>query len=252
MDESSIYNYSPYGQSTALALPNVAIAFNGQYRDPFTRAYLLGLGYRTYSPALMRFHSPDNLSPFSSGGLNAYAYVENDPVNYEDPTGHVRLFSKAKVFQGNGRAVNGGKIYLAKHPEDKNQLAITAVYHGTEGYLTGERNPISPGEFIESIKKKVGFNVAEYDIHVIACHSADAGNGQPSFIEAVSTLTGRRVYGYSGMVKTSEKSYPISDKDVFYDTVIFKKLPSYNRNKRDLNYRPVTATAQASTKIRQL
>lgn len=252
MDEISIYRYSPYGQSLTPASPHAAIAFNGQYRDPITQAYLLGLGYRTYSPALMRFHSPDSLSPFSSGGFNAYAYVENDPVNYKDPTGHVRLFSKIKVFQGNGRAVNGGKIYLAKHPENKKEQAITAVYHGVENYLTGERGPISPREFIQSIKKKVGFDVTKHDIHVIACHSADAGNGQASFIESVATLTGRRAYGYSGRVMISEKEYPISNNDVFYDTVIFKKLPSYNRNKRDLNYRLVTAPAPAPTEIRRL
>ncbi|WP_147458691.1 RHS repeat-associated core domain-containing protein, partial [Pseudomonas savastanoi] len=37
---------------------------------------------------LMRFNSPDSLSPFGKGGMNAYAYCAGDPVNRSDPTGH--------------------------------------------------------------------------------------------------------------------------------------------------------------------
>lgn len=241
MEENSILTYSPYGH---LLTPDSRLAFNGQWVDTFTQMYWLGLGYRAYSPSLARFHSPDSWSPFSFGGLNAYTYVGNDPVNYNDPTGHVRLFSKTKAFQGNARPVNGGHIYLAKHPEYKDRKAITAVYHGTEGSLTGLRGPISPSEFVQSIKNKAGLNFKEYDIHVIACHSGDAVDGNLSFIEAITTLTGRRAYGYSGTVNTSEKSFPISNRDVYYDTLIRTKLPSYARNKRDFNYRPVTAIPQ--------
>ena len=35
----------------------------------------------------MRFNSPDQLSPFDAGGLNAYAYCSGDPVNRSDPSG---------------------------------------------------------------------------------------------------------------------------------------------------------------------
>ncbi|WP_434706426.1 RHS repeat-associated core domain-containing protein [Pseudomonas sp. Z1-12] len=46
-----------------------------------TGHYLLGNGYRAFNPGLMRFNSPDSLSPFGEGGLNAYAYSVGDPVN---------------------------------------------------------------------------------------------------------------------------------------------------------------------------
>jgi hypothetical protein len=42
----------------------------------------------------MRFNSPDSLSPFGEGGMNAYAYCSGDPVNREDRTGHIPHFLK--------------------------------------------------------------------------------------------------------------------------------------------------------------
>lgn len=80
--------YSPYGHHVAEDGVSLLAGFNGEAFDPLTGLYLLGNGYRAYSPALMRFHSPDSMSPFSAGGLNSYAYCLGDPVNRVDPTGH--------------------------------------------------------------------------------------------------------------------------------------------------------------------
>ena len=78
--------YTPYGtRHPALDLPG----FNGEQPDPVTGHYLLGNGYRAFNPVLMRFNSPDSLSPFGEGGMNAYAYCAGDPVNRVDPTGHM-------------------------------------------------------------------------------------------------------------------------------------------------------------------
>ncbi|GLO14384.1 hypothetical protein PPUJ20028_29670 [Pseudomonas putida] len=77
--------YVPYGAMKAAPAPG--LAFCGQYRDPLTGNYPLGNGHRSYSPTLMRFVRPDNLSPFERGGMNAYAYCVGDPVNHIDPSG---------------------------------------------------------------------------------------------------------------------------------------------------------------------
>ncbi|WP_195755825.1 RHS repeat-associated core domain-containing protein, partial [Pseudomonas syringae] len=50
------------------------------------------------SPVLMRFNSPDSWSPFGEGGVNAYAYVEGNPVGRRDPSGHVGLFTPLKLL----------------------------------------------------------------------------------------------------------------------------------------------------------
>jgi len=87
--EDTAIGYTPYGhRETVTGLPGLP-GFNGEQPDPVTGHYLLGNGYRAYNPILMRFNSPDSLSPFGDGGLNAYAYCVGDPVNRSDPTGHM-------------------------------------------------------------------------------------------------------------------------------------------------------------------
>ena len=72
--------------------------FNDTPFDTHANCYHLGQGHRAYFPGKMRFSSPDRLSPFGLGGLNAYAYCNGDPVNYSDPQGTWRLFKAARKF----------------------------------------------------------------------------------------------------------------------------------------------------------
>lgn len=81
-------SYLPYGDQRCD--PRFSeLAYSGQLLDRVTRGYLLKR--RMYQPQLRRFYTPDPLSPFLKGGLNAYAYCENDPVNFIDPEGSARL-----------------------------------------------------------------------------------------------------------------------------------------------------------------
>lgn len=82
--------YSAYGYDV-LASRESLIGFNGEHRDGASGCDLLGQGLRAFSPILMRFCSPDTLSPFAEGGLNTYAYCEGDPVNFADPEGKMKM-----------------------------------------------------------------------------------------------------------------------------------------------------------------
>ena len=79
--------YSPYGHQAPTNGLLSLLGFNGERTDPATGHYLLGNGYRAFNTVLMRFNSPDRLSPFGKGGINAYAYGMGDPLNRVDPSG---------------------------------------------------------------------------------------------------------------------------------------------------------------------
>ncbi|WP_339477281.1 RHS repeat-associated core domain-containing protein [Pseudomonas sp. RL_5y_Pfl2_73] len=83
--------YTPYGHCPAENGLLSLLGFNGERPDLVTGHYLLGNGYRAFNPVLMRFNSPDSLSPFGEGGLNAYGYGVGDPINWTDPTGHTPI-----------------------------------------------------------------------------------------------------------------------------------------------------------------
>lgn len=89
-----------------------ALGFNGQRAEPLTEWYYLGHGHRVYNPTLMRFHSPDRLSPFEKGGLNAYVYCSGDPINHRDPTGQfiesiLRAVAVVRSFIRHTRNITG-------------------------------------------------------------------------------------------------------------------------------------------------
>ena len=50
---------------------------------------------RFYSPYINRFIQPDTIVPNPTQGLNKYSYVGNNPINFNDPTGHCRMDAKA-------------------------------------------------------------------------------------------------------------------------------------------------------------
>ncbi|WP_371261002.1 RHS repeat-associated core domain-containing protein [Pseudomonas sp. P97.38] len=92
--------YSPYGHRASESGLEGLLGFNGERPDPVTGHYLLGNGYRAFSTVLMRFNSPDSMSPFGKGGLNAYAYCHGDPINRIDPTGHISLLKPLLRMMG--------------------------------------------------------------------------------------------------------------------------------------------------------
>ncbi|SUD80775.1 YD repeat protein [Pseudomonas putida] len=89
--QHSFDSYSPYGHSPTLGETSALTKFNGERKDPVSSLYLLGNGKRPFSNALMRFLSPDRLSPFGKGGINAYVYCSGDPVNFTDPSGQAAV-----------------------------------------------------------------------------------------------------------------------------------------------------------------
>ncbi len=74
---------TPWSQQMADTGLVVRFKMGGQEYDQETGLYHLGARY--YDPQLGRFLSEDPIG--IAGGLNLYAYADNDPVNFSDPSG---------------------------------------------------------------------------------------------------------------------------------------------------------------------
>lgn len=101
------------------------LGFNGELHEQRLQWQMLGNGYRAYNPVLMRFQSPDSLSPFGDGGVNAYAYCGSDPVNCQDPSGHVFGFIAGMAALG---AVSTGALTLGFHQQGDADSAKTLMW----------------------------------------------------------------------------------------------------------------------------
>ena len=101
------YAYDAWGNCTVLygAATDVVrynpIRYRGYCYDIETGLYYLNARY--YNPQWRRFISPDDssyLDPETPNGLNLYAYCNNDPVNYADPSGHFGFWAAALIGVG--------------------------------------------------------------------------------------------------------------------------------------------------------
>ncbi len=86
--------YLPFGQvRTDVSSPNAQetytdMGFTGQRDNSYIK--LMDYHSRWYDPQLGRFSQPDTIIPnlYKPQSLNRYSYTLNNPIRYNDPTGH--------------------------------------------------------------------------------------------------------------------------------------------------------------------
>lgn len=89
----SAISFFPYGSTRSGSVPS-DYKFTGQREDSATGLY--DYNARLYDPALGRFISPDTIVPDGTRpqALNRYAYAYDNPVRYNDPSGHASPIPK--------------------------------------------------------------------------------------------------------------------------------------------------------------
>ena len=121
------YAYDAWGNCTVLsgAATDVVrynpIRYRGYYYDIETGLYYLNARY--YNPQWRRFISPDDtsyLDPETPNGLNLYAYCNNDPVNYVDPSGNSVILTTALILMGIGVAAGLSYAAYTDYQDDHN------------------------------------------------------------------------------------------------------------------------------------
>nr|WP_254865716.1 RHS repeat-associated core domain-containing protein [Leptospira santarosai] len=88
---TSFVSYEPYGsiiRNDSYGPDIFRYKFTGQIEDKETGLYYYKARY--YEPTLGRFLQADSqVMPTNVNGMNRYMYVDGNPVNYRDPSGHV-------------------------------------------------------------------------------------------------------------------------------------------------------------------
>jgi RHS repeat-associated protein len=180
--ETSHMTYTVYGHLSGTYLPSNRLGFNGECRERHTGWYMLGNGYRAYNPILMRFHSPDKLSPFGAGGLNSYTYCLADPINHRDPTGRVALpiiLSKLAGFMGGSSSIGGMALALSNSARFSGQ-GVWALGTGATGILLGAVAFANPASVIAPVLASAGMTagVASVTLAYKAARAATARGTQ--------------------------------------------------------------------------
>ena len=128
------YGYAPYGRpDDELGNP---YRFTGQRFDEETGLYYYKARY--YAPKVGRFLSPDPIG--YADGLNLYAYVGNDPVNFIDPTGLLAergLHTAGRAYDLVSGTVVGGVNALRTDVADGLDAALVYARENDRGIRLG-------------------------------------------------------------------------------------------------------------------
>ncbi|WP_412481492.1 RHS repeat-associated core domain-containing protein [Pseudomonas asiatica] len=238
-------NFTAYGYSRFLHI-NVA-GYHGVARDKLTGHYHFGHGYRQLNPVLMRFNSADALSPFGAGGLNAYAFLLNDPVNGTDPSGAYKIGGRALVSTDDF-------VLFVTQPAPRMPRVLNAVAHARPGTIKIGGVRYTPERYVDYLKG-LKIDPAEFDHRIIGCGTADSpGAGQPAFIEGLSGIVKRPVEGNSGLAtyKLERTLNPMSR-----EVHVTLEVPEVNpfevgtEKHAKFNYSPVTVGAMADIRSKK-
>lgn len=195
--------YSPFGFTKKTAA--IPVGFNGGYLDLANGCYGLGNGHRWYSPALMRFTTTDTLSPFGKGGINAYCYVLNDPVNRYDPDGRTgEKYMHLRNLKPVIRDSNNFGIYLKpSHIKNKSDL----ILHGHGSYNSIKiGDSVHDANTIPALIKSLSIQLPDIeDIFLLSCNSGAASGSLLSLAQRIANITSRPTYGFDGTIQGSIK-----------------------------------------------
>lgn len=128
-----------------------------QYTGQYSHTADFGLMFynaRWYDPALGRFAQADSIVPPGVQGVDRYAYVNNNPMRFTDPTGH-------SVDCGIGESYcEAGKLNVKKRSKDVAKKYYHLAEHGTTMNWAG----LSHGDKVaQSILSEGGWSEGSYN-----------------------------------------------------------------------------------------
>ena len=164
---TSQQRYLPFGQVRSdVTSPNpqsnyTDFSYTGQ-RDVSGGLGLMDYHARMYDSMLGRFIQPDTIASPGSQGLNRFSYVQNNPVNATDPTGHVcngfghqgyaYKLCLSKYYSGSSTSGNSSQYDCSLLPNGTGSVAL--ANDGTYTYCENGQLKIS-----RSVPDSQGINI---------------------------------------------------------------------------------------------
>lgn len=182
--------YDAFGAPLSQTFPGTGndLLFTGREYDSVTGLYYYRARY--YDPEIGRFLSEDPLG--FKAGINFYAYVNNNPINYSDPTGQLsreQVYGALRVIGGGAETVIGGVTMAGAGWTGAGAVAGGLItLHGLDQVQAGVRQ-IQSGSHVSSFTSQ---GLQEAGFSPLAADLTDAGlsfaSGGVSFVQGTRSL----------------------------------------------------------------
>jgi RHS repeat-associated protein len=205
------YKYDAFGNILQETGPTIPGGFTYTGRELHARSGLYYYRARWYSPELGRFLTQDPIGYF--GGVNLYAYVENDPVLWIDPFGLSRIVydrSDGKIYVYPGTEETQGP------PQAFDAGNRNAKHSNVDPWKPEGLGPAPNGTFpTETFKKTYGGPNSDfgYGFIPIILPPGPLGVRKGVGIHGGRVNRGGPTVGTNGCIRTTEKGMQVLEAD---------------------------------------
>ena len=174
---AATYYYDAFGNITdTTGSASNSVTYAGYQYDSETGLYYLNA--RMYDPKTARFLQEDTYRGEANDplSLNLYTYVNNNPVKYDDPTGHfANLLLGGLIGAVAGAVIDIGSQMIFEHKSfdeiDWKSVAVSTVDGGISGVLGAATGGIS---YIATAGKQTGKHIIKKAVNTMLVEAATA------------------------------------------------------------------------------